>query len=200
VLGRQADAHLAETIGLLRAWMNDGAHRSSHARDGSYDHARAIQIMDAWWPRLLQVEFGPTMGRPLFDELTRIVPFDDPPNGGGQHAGSAYQTGWYGYASKDLRTLLRQRVRGRYARVFCGGGGLMRCRRALAESLRAAVQAQAATVYRDPVCAAEGRDSNQPCFDSLWFRPTGAVKLPLIPWQNRPTYQQAVEVQGHRPR
>jgi hypothetical protein len=26
------------------------------------------------------------------------------------------------------------------------------------------------------------------------------VTVPAIPWINRPTYQQAVEVQGHRPR
>jgi hypothetical protein len=26
------------------------------------------------------------------------------------------------------------------------------------------------------------------------------VTQPMIGWQNRPTYQQAVEVEGHRPR
>jgi hypothetical protein len=140
------------------------------------------------------------MGRALFGTLTRTVPFDDTPNGGGQHVGSAYQSGWYGYASKDLRTVLRRQVRGRFARGLCGGGSLQRCRRALAESLRAALLVDPAQLYRDPVCAQAGRDASQSCYDSIWFRPLGAITQPLIPWQNRPTYQQAVEVQGHRAR
>jgi hypothetical protein len=31
------------------------------------------------------------------------------------------------------------------------------------------------------------------------FRPLGAVTQPLIHWINRPTFQQADEIQGHRP-
>jgi hypothetical protein len=30
------------------------------------------------------------------------------------------------------------------------------------------------------------------------FRPLGAITQPLIPWINRPTFQQVVEVQNHR--
>jgi acyl-homoserine lactone acylase PvdQ len=200
MLGRQRDPRLAPALDLLHQWIRAGAHRLDADRDGTYDQAAAVQLMDAWWPRLVQAEFGPTMGRALFDELGRDVPFDDPPNGGGGHVGSAYQTGWYGYASKDLRTILRRRVRGRYARGFCGGGEPMRCRRALAESLRAALRVDPGTLYHDDVCAGASRGGDQACFDSLWLRPTGAVQFPLLPWQNRPTYQQAVEVQGHRPR
>ncbi|MDQ6916100.1 MAG: penicillin acylase family protein, partial [Actinomycetota bacterium] len=200
VLGRPRDPRVVPAIDLLRQWVRAGAHRLDGDGDGAYDQAAAVELMDAWWPRLLQAEFGPTMGGTLFAELGRVVPFDNPPNNGGEHLGSAYQAGWYGYASKDLRTILRRRVRGRYARAFCGGGELMRCRRALTESLRAALRVDPGTVYHDDVCAGAGRDGSQPCYDSLWFRPTGAVTFPLIPWQNRPTYQQAVEVQGHRPR
>jgi len=32
----------------------------------------------------------------------------------------------------------------------------------------------------------------------VMFRPLGAVTQPLIPWINRPTFQQVVEVQSHR--
>jgi acyl-homoserine lactone acylase PvdQ len=200
VIGRSRDPRLAPALDLLHRWVRAGAHRLDADRDGDYDQAAAVQLMDAWWPRLLQAEFGPTMGRGLFATLGQVVPFDDSPNGGGQHVGSAYQTGWYGYASKDLRTILRRRVRGRYARVFCGGGELTRCRRALTESLRAALRVDAGTLYHDGVCAGAGRDGDQTCFDSIWFRPIGGLTFPLAPWQNRPTYQQAVEVQGHRPR
>jgi len=39
-------------------------------------------------------------------------------------------------------------------------------------------------------------------FDSSWLiiRAIGAITQPLIEWINRPTFQQAVEVQGHGPR
>ena len=38
------------------------------------------------------------------------------------------------------------------------------------------------------------------CSDSIEFKPTGAISQPLIEWVNRPTFQQAVEIQGHGPR
>ena len=41
---------------------------------------------------------------------------------------------------------------------------------------------------------------DQACLDTVRFRPLGGVTQPLIPWINRPTYQQAVEVQGTAPR
>jgi hypothetical protein len=54
----------------------------------------------------------------------------------------------------------------------------------------------------DPQCES-GNDvgfSAQMCFDAVLFRPTGGITQALIHWVNRPTYQQAVEVVGHRPR
>lgn len=200
VLGRQRDPRLEEAIAKLRTWARAGAHRVDRNRDGAYEDADAIAIMDTWWPRLLEAQFRPAMGATLFGALRARVPFDNEPNNGGEHLGSAYQEGWYGYASKDLRTLLRRPVRGRYARVFCGNGNRARCRRALAESLRAALQVQRDTLYQDPRCTAQGRRGEQWCHDSIVFRPLGAIPQPAIQWQNRPTYQQAVEVQGHRPR
>ena len=46
----------------------------------------------------------------------------------------------------------------------------------------------------DAVCRQAGRDGDQACFDSIFFRPLGGVTQPLMPWVNRPTFQQAVEV------
>jgi hypothetical protein len=48
------------------------------------------------------------------------------------------------------------------------------------------------------VCVKAGRDGDQKCFDSVMMRPLGAVSQPLIDWINRPTFQQADEIQGHR--
>ena len=51
-------------------------------------------------------------------------------------------------------------------------------------------------LYQDSGCTA----GDQTCFDAVRFRAIGAITVPPIPWINRPTYQQVVEVQGHRPR
>ncbi|MDX6697644.1 MAG: hypothetical protein QOE65_1041 [Solirubrobacteraceae bacterium] len=198
VLGDQRDPTLADALDKLREWRGQGSHRLDRDHDGGYEHADAIAIMDAWWPRLVEAQFRPTMGAALWDALRAQVPVDSEPNGGGTHVGSAYLQGWYGWVSKDLRTVLRRKVRGRYARVFCGGGNRARCRRALAESLRAALQVTPETMYADPLCADTGRRGDPWCHDALVFQRLGAIGQPLIHWQNRPAYQQVVEVQGHR--
>jgi hypothetical protein len=96
--------------------------------------------------------------------------------------------------SKDLRTVLGQKVKGRYAREYCGRGSLSRCRGALLRTLRAAAKVPAAEVYRDdPYC----RDGDQWCWDAIRQRPIGGATQPLIAWINRPTFQQADEIQ-HR--
>ena len=62
--------------------------------------------------------------------LTETVAIDNPPNGHGDHLGSAFQGSWYGYVSKDLRQTLGDPVKGRYSRAY--GGSLRRCRTARA--------------------------------------------------------------------
>src|SRR5215204_2367639 len=124
VLGRQRDPQLRDAVAKLRAWQRAGAHRRDKDRNGVYEHAEAIRILDAWWPRWLHAQFEPTLGKDLFGGVESMIGLDNAPNNHGQHLGSAYQDGWYGYAKKDLRTVLGQRVRGRYSRKYCGKGKL----------------------------------------------------------------------------
>jgi hypothetical protein len=72
------------------------------------------------------------------------------------------------------------------------------CRSELLNSLIKAARTPASSLYKDDVCAAQGRQGSQTCYDDVMFRPLGAVTQPLIPWINRPTFQQVVEVQSHR--
>jgi hypothetical protein len=181
-------------VGELRAWLRDGAHRVDTNGDGAYEHAEAIQIMDAWWPHLVRAQFQPALGKRLFNAMTAVHPLDNNPNNHGDHVGSAWQDGWYSFVQKDLRAVLGRRVRGRWSRTYCGGGKLRRCRKALVRSLQQAVAAEPAELYADGVCADEGRDGEQACFDAIWHRPLGGITQPLIPWQNRPTFQQVVEI------
>ena len=201
VLGRPKDRAVRAAAGKLRAWLRSGAHRIDRNRDGTYDRADAVRIMDAWWPRWLRAEFQPALGKHLFAAIDGMNELVNAPNNSGQHLGSAWQAGWYGYAQKDLRTLLGRHVRGRYSRVYCGRGRLKGCSAALAASLKAALSVPASALYSgDTVCRNAGQDGSQTCFDSIFFRPLGAITQPLLPWQNRPTYQQAVEIPRRAPR
>jgi hypothetical protein len=200
VLGRPSDPALAGAVAKLQAWVDAGAHRLDADGDGSYDHADAIRILDAWWPLWMRAQFEPVLGKPLFDAMAAVHELDNHPNNHGDHVGSAWQGGWYSFAQKDLRTLLGAHVRGRWSRTYCGKGLLSRCRRALGGSLKAALAADPATLYSDGVCAGAGRDGDQACFDAIWHRPLGGVTQPLIPWQNRPTFQQVVEIPTQLPR
>jgi acyl-homoserine lactone acylase PvdQ len=193
-----SDPAVRAAVAKLRSWVRDGAHRRDLDNNGTYEHAEAIRILDAWWPLWIKAEFGNRLGKKLYAAVQSMLPLDNPPNNHGDHLGSAYQDGWYGYASKDLRTVLHQKVRGRYSRVYCGSRA--KCRGRLVASLKAALgQDDAAKLYGgDPVCVKAGRDGDQKCFDAVMMRPLGAVTQPLIDWINRPTFQQAVEIQGHR--
>jgi acyl-homoserine lactone acylase PvdQ len=214
-LGSPPDPELRSAIATLRAWYRAGSHRRDHDRDLRYEHPDAIRIMDAWWPLLLEAEFRPALGGALFDRLKARIRQDDDPNLDGAHVGSAYNGGWYHYVHKDLRRVLGKRrlrrLRGpprrgaRLSRVYCGGtrrrgGNLRRCRTVLRASLKRALRVDPARLYADEVCADYGRPSDQWCFDAVRHRPVGAISQQLIHWINRPTFQQAVEVQRAAPR
>jgi acyl-homoserine lactone acylase PvdQ len=204
VLGNQTDPALRDAIDKLSAWQRDGSHRRDKDHNGAYEHGEAIRILDAWWPRWLHAQFEPALGKELFDGIESMQILDNAPNNHGDHLGSAYQDGWYGYAKKDLRAVLGRRVRGKYSRGYCGSGKLAACRDALAASLRDALANSAPDkVYGDDSkCVQEsGGDGNalQWCYDSVVHRPLGAISQPRIHWINRPTFQQAVEIQGRAP-
>jgi acyl-homoserine lactone acylase PvdQ len=197
LIGRPKGAPLAHALRELRAWVRAGGLRKDADGDGTYEHSDAIRILDAWWPLWVRSEFRPTLGGTAYSRLTSFLPVDNPPNNGGQHLGSAYQGPFYGFVSKDLRRALRRHERGRYARLYCGRGSRARCRNLLVRTLRTAIAIPASTVYpADGVCHA----GDQRCFDSIRQRPVGGETQPLIDWINRPTFQQANEIQHSVPR
>jgi acyl-homoserine lactone acylase PvdQ len=200
VIGSPRDPKLAAAVAELRDWVASGSHRRDRDGDGRYEHADAIRILDAFWPLWMRAEFEPSLGRALFDQLVGAHGLDNEPNNDGSHLGSAYQTGWYGYAAKDLRRVLGRRVVAPYSKRYCGAGRRSRCRALLRDALARALDADPAKLYADPACAQAHEPGDQTCFDAIAFRSIGAITQPMIGWQNRPTYQQAVEVRGHRPR
>jgi hypothetical protein len=201
------DPAVADAVAKLRAWMADGAHRRDKDRSGQYEHSEAVKLMDAWWPRWIRAQFEPVLGAELYDALALeperepgdegMIDLDDEPNANGTHVGSAYIAGWYGYAEKDLRTILGHDVAGAYSRPYCGGGDRAACAQLLRQTLLEAVAEPAATLYQDEVCAEDdtpGFEDPQLCFDAIAHTPAGAITQPLIHWINRPTFQQIVEL------
>jgi hypothetical protein len=86
-------------------------------------------------------------------------------------------------------------------RIYCGNGVLADCRQMLLDTLRQALAVDPAQLYKDSQCASAGEPGGlQKCYDAIGFRAAGAVTQPLTAWVNRPTYQQAVEIQSHRSR
>jgi acyl-homoserine lactone acylase PvdQ len=212
------DAGLRHALSVLDAWQKSGAHRRDANGDGVYEDAEAIAILDAWWPYLVTAQFRPALGGELFSRIEDILPVDDEnrPN----HLGSAFQGGWWGYVQKDLRTLLektrknrkghagsngkaaarakgkKDKVKGRYSRIYCGNGRLNRCRKALLASLQQALEVPESELYPGVPGCTQG--NAQWCYDAIHFRVVGLIDQPFIHWINRPTFQQAVEILGHR--
>ncbi len=187
--GRIADQDLRAAVKELSKWIRSGAHRRDRNGDGTYENARAVQIMDAWWPLLVRAQFMPTLGRDLFDSIVRMVGLVDDPGGDDPNQGSSFDDGWW-YVQKDLRSLLGEPVRGKYSRVYCGGGKLRQCRRALVGSLADALQVDYAELY--PASCPQG--DAQWCNDAVEHRALGLITQPSIHWINRPTFQQIVEI------
>ena len=199
VLGDESDPAVRDAIAKLGAWQGEGAHRRDKDNDGVYEHSDAIKIMDAWWPKLVEAMFKPTLGDDLYGDsedrtgVFDLIQIDNPPN---TRQGSAYISGWYGYVEKDLRALLGEPVAGALSRRYCGGGDRATCEADLRGKLQAAIAEPRATTYADPQCntADNAALNDQVCFDAIEYSAVGAVDQPLQRWQNRPTFQQTVEI------
>ncbi|WP_166462893.1 penicillin acylase family protein [Amycolatopsis acidicola] len=204
------DPAQAKAVEQLRTWLSHGAKRvETTPGSHTYADADAIRVLDAWWPLLVQAEFGPGMGKDLFTAMTGALQINESPSNGQTgptsgsaganesvpHRGSAFQFGWWSYVDKDLRAVLGEPVAGGLAQPYCGGGDLASCRTALLTTLAQAAAQPASEVYpADDNCSA----GQQWCADSIVQRPLGGVTDPASTWQNRPTFQQVVQFAGHR--
>lgn len=190
VLGNPSDPRLSRAIGLLREWHAAGAHRRDLDGDGQYEQQAAIALMDTWWKPAVDAIFSPALG-PALDTFFKgpFIEADAPPGPGG----SGYLFGFYGQVEKDLRTALREPVKGRFSRVYCGEGSLQRCRDALTRSLDAAVTSLEKRFGGDP----NSWDVDEQR-ERIQFVPTALQKLPPIDWQNRGTFHQVLEFSARR--
>jgi acyl-homoserine lactone acylase PvdQ len=185
--GPAPSALAALAANLIESWNVQRASRLDRDLDGKIDDPGAA-VMDAAWPRIADAVMTRVLG-PLADRLAALHGRSDDPGPGG----SAYNSGWYGYVDKDLRTLLGREVRGPYSRRYCGAGVLATCR----EALWAAIDAAAAQLE-----ATQGSDPSKWRADATAerIRFTSGVLSDTMRWTNRPTFQQLMSFSGHRPR
>jgi len=190
--GRSSDPALQHALDLLAAWRASGAHRRDRDGDGSYDESPAVALMDAWWRPAVSGIFEPVLGHDLLETIAHINPVDYLPTDGPD----TWFYGWMGYVQKDLRVLLGRRPKQMPSRVYCGRGVRRACRAILQLTLGAAVDA---VVKRygsvDGARIATTCPVTEPAScDQLDFIAAGAIEVPPTPWQDRGSFQQAVEV------
>jgi len=201
VIGRRTgDARMDDLLRRLDDWVADGAHRRDLDKDNLFEHSAAVALMDAWEAPLVRGIFEPVIGEGAVNAIARMNPIVDTPP---LNKGSGFGQGWYSQVGKDLRRLLGRKVKGRYSLRYCGGGSLKRCRTVLLDALRRADdQVSKAQGGADPgtwkvPATCEPRKSGEllpKTCDQIEFQSLGGVGTPPIPWQDRPTFQQVVEV------
>jgi acyl-homoserine lactone acylase PvdQ len=183
--GPAPSARSMRMLELLEAWRANGGSRLDRDLDGKIDDPGAA-VMDTAWSRLADAALTPVLGQSLADQLNDTLHrrFDLPPGG--------MFGGWHMYMSKDLRTLMGDPVKGKFANRYCGSGDLTACRAAL----WAALEAAGAELQ-----AAQGADPNAWRADATRERISFAPGLLpyTMRYTNRPSgIQQVIEFAGHR--
>ncbi|HEV7562344.1 MAG TPA: penicillin acylase family protein [Solirubrobacterales bacterium] len=188
-IGKPDSPKLQQALAMLRTWHRHGAHRRDLNRDGIDEETPAIELMDAWWPKLLEAEFKPALGAKAYERLEGMVQTGSVV--GGSPKAPDYDDGWYSYVSKDLRDLVGPKPRGAWSRVYCGGGSKAKCQKVLQKSLAAALKVTPQQLYGggNGDCAINPQPS---CYDQNRPQLTSGIELKPFPFQNRPTFQQVV--------
>jgi Penicillin amidase len=169
--GQAASPRDQRVADLLDDWVRRDAPRLDADEDGLYDEAGPV-IMDEVWQRIAEAVMKPRFGD-LVGDLNSV-------RGLGGRSGQSY-------VDKDLRTLLGEKVTGRFHLSYCGNGSLSACRASLWDAIAAGADRLTAQLGEpDP---------------AKWRKPaarTGFVPglLPnTFPTTNRPTFQQVLELQ-----
>lgn len=178
-----------QVVDLLRQWVADGAFRRDRDGDGQYDDHAAVALMNTWYPLMVDATLPQvTMMEDIEGQnLNLLDTRDQVPSA----QGSAYQTGYYGYLQRVFKQALGT-AKHPYKSMQCADSEEQNaCRDALLSSFNTAIDALGGVAAMDSWDV----DMSQ---EFVEHRAIGLTNVPAIPWQNRPTFQQAVEFTGHR--
>ena len=182
--GSAPSAELRRARGVLRAWVEQGAHRRDREPDWIYDEA-GVALVDELFANLVPALFEPQLGSFFADGVRRPATIDDAPS----PIGSAFNTGWYSLVVRELRRVQGEEPRPGDVPTFCGSD-LNSCRQLLWDVL--------GQTYTEV-------EATQPFWSQWnvrWWREwAGDERITFPPyvfnpnsmrWVNRPTYQQLV--------
>lgn len=187
-----------DALATLKAWRRAGSHRRDLDKNGEADDGEAIRIMDAWYPRLVEAQFGPVVGDDAMAALRRMTSFPTIGGADTKPSAPAFSDGWWGFVHKDLRDIFaRKHVRGRWSRRYCGKGRPSKCRSILRRTLVEALGVTKEELYAHGACS---DDPDAACYDMNRNTVASAISVPPFPFQNRPTFQQTVELTQRLPR
>ena len=204
--------------GSSSAWINGspglGAWRRSRkpgtAGQTTYDNQPAVVLMDAWYLYLMNT---------VTPQLAALDPdVDQPPLSGAcvsnillcrqdapRAQGSAYEFGWYAVMYRMLQMVLDTPGHASYQTLKCAGTGtLTDCRAAVLSALDSAIAqlggvANQANWNGTQLPNMQGQSKvTVETYDDI--KPTDFSALPAepLPWENRPSYQQVIEIQSGR--
>jgi acyl-homoserine lactone acylase PvdQ len=183
--GAAPNARDTKMLTLLDAWRRNGGSRLDRTGNGQITDPGAA-IMDTAWPLLANAWASSVLSSGLRFQLASFVSqYDQPP--GGQY------TGWHIWMDKDLRTLLGDRVRGKFTVSYCGAGSLKRCRQLLWAAVDKAGSQLAAAQGSNPAAWRSSATKEQ-----ITFVP--GLLTYVMRYTNRPTgIQQVLSFSGHAP-
>lgn len=204
--------------GSSAAWINGGqglgAWRRSRtpgtAGKTTYDNQPAVVLMDAWYLHLMTT---------VTSQLSALDPYQDAPSLSGgcvssvllcrqdapRAQGSAYEFGWYQPMYRMLQMALNTPGHSNYQALKCAGtGALADCRNAVLSALDSAISDLGGisnmanwngTQLRN---MAGDSDATVATYDEIAPSDFSALPAQPMPWENRPSYQQIIEVQSGR--
>jgi acyl-homoserine lactone acylase PvdQ len=172
--GRAPNPRAQQVVDLLDNWVRRHAPRLDADNDGLFDDAGPA-IMDAVWEPIATAVMRPVFGS-VVEDLDEV-------RGLGGASGQSY-------VDKDLRTLLRRPVRGRFNLRYCGRGSLRACRRSLWTAIGQTADMLAAE-FGNPDPASWRKEADRTSFVPGLIPNT-------IRETNRPTFQQVLELSRRR--
>jgi hypothetical protein len=188
--GRAPNARDAKMLSLLDQWHAQGGSRLDRTGNGQIT-APGAAIMDTAFPLLAKAWASAALDPKLQAQLASFVTIYERPNNG-QGTGGQY-TGWHIWMEKDLRTILGEPVKGKFAVRYCGRGSLTRCRALMWSAINTAGNELAARQGPNP---------------ADWHSSATAEEITFVPgilpykmaYTNRPTgIQQILSFSGHAP-
>ena len=204
VIGSRPRRARRPLLALLDAWVQGGsAAARPRRRQRRTTTAPPSCSMDAWWPLAVRGEFQPGLGARLLDFASReFNPIQ--PDGIATAAATASSTASRWTSRRTCARCWAAHVRGRFSRIYCGGGirdtlpGDARARRSLAAAAKLSAKYGASTdAWKLPVTCPVTTPAS--CDQIVPDQRRGDLD-PASPFDNRGTFYQAVAVSGKRSR